>query len=416
MNHPRLLALLLWLGAGVLLLVAATADAQTLDRTLSLRADAWSGSRNLDDRGALARASAWGRATLKFGDAGRLLADGWVAAETRDTGAGHAGRVRELNWRLDTGPVTWTLGRQRVVWGRADGLNPTDQVSPRDFTLPVPEDDEQRRGRDGVQAALDVGAGTLSVLWFPRAASHTVPLNPPRGVDIAVDAPPHRPTTALRLDLAGDGWDGAITLLDGIDPLPDLLLNDRPGGAPLVLRNQGLRMLGADLSLARDGMVLRAEAAWLDSDARGPDDRRRKRPRLWLVAGAEWQLPASTTVGLQATLQHVRHWRSPDDVADPLQREVAWRQAALANQTAANQAGLVWRLARRWHHDTLAAEASGVVTGGPRSSLWRARLSWAIDDHWQLLAGGDLYTGPRHSVWGQFRDNRVAYVQLRRGL
>lgn len=411
MNGRRLATLAFSLLAG-----AANVHAQALDTTLSLRGDAWSGSRQLDDAGAIARSSAWGRAKLSLGDAGRVVADAWVGAQTRDPQAGQRGVVRELYWRIDTGPLSWTLGRQMPVWGRADGLNPTDQLSPRDFTLLVPEDSEQRRGNQAVQAAADLGFGNLSVFWFPRAASHTIPLQAVPGVSVLREEPPRRSMTAVKLDLAGEGIDGSISYFDGSDPLPDLAVAGlSAGGLILSLRNQPLRVLGADLSLTHDGVVWRAEAAWMDTANSGPDDYTRKKPRLWLVAGAEWTLPGSTTLGLQASLQKVMDYRSPDSLADPVQREVAWRQAAIANQTSAHQFGLLWRLASRWRNDTLMAEMSGVIMSSPRSGLWRTRLTWSIDDHWQLLAGTDVYFGPPHSLWGQFRDNRLATVQLRRG-
>ncbi len=38
------------------------------------------------------------------------------------------------------------LGKQIIAWGRADGINPTDNVSPCDFTLLLPFEDDQRFG------------------------------------------------------------------------------------------------------------------------------------------------------------------------------------------------------------------------------------------------------------------------------
>jgi hypothetical protein len=166
-------------------------------------------------------------------------------------------------------------------------------------------------------------------------------------------------------------------------------------------------------------VVWRAEAAWSRSGNRGVLDfehqREYQRERLWIVAGAEWTLPRDTTLGLQLSLQHLRGWTSPDAIDNLLLRQVAWKQAALSNQTAARQAGITARLASRWLNDTLLAETSAVLLDHPRSSLWRTRLSFAIDDHWQALAGTEVFSGPETSLWGQLQRNRVAWVQLRHG-
>jgi hypothetical protein len=38
------------------------------------------------------------------------------------------------------------FGKQIVAWGRADGLNPTDNLTPRNFLVLLPNDEDQRFG------------------------------------------------------------------------------------------------------------------------------------------------------------------------------------------------------------------------------------------------------------------------------
>ena len=47
--------------------------------------------------------------------------------------------------------------------------------------------------------------------------------------------------------------------------------------------------------------------------------------------------------------------------------------------------------------------------------LLRARADIAIDDQWQLQIGGEHYSGPQHSLFGQLKANSLAYLQVRRG-
>lgn len=386
-----------------------------VDATLSLRADAWTGTRRLDDEGAVARLSGWGRAKVDLQGAGTVVGDGWVGAQS---GAEHPrqSRLRELYWRSSHGRVEWKLGRQVIVWGRADALNPTDNLSPRDFTLLVPEDNEQRRGNEAAQVALDLGFGVLTGIWFPHAASHTLPLERLPQVSYDIKRAPRRSQWAAKLDMTGNGIDGSVSYFHGTDPVPDLsVAGVGPEGLQVAVRNNALRVIGADVSLTRGGTVWRAEVARMDTDSAGPNDFARKKPRVWLVAGGERQIAEGTTLGLQASVQHVMHFRSPDTLASPIAREVAWRQAALSNQTAANQLGITFRLATRRLNDRLTAETSGAVMGSPRSGLWRTRVTYALSDQLKLHAGTDWTFGPVHSLWGQFRKNRLAFVQLRYG-
>jgi len=393
--------------------MTSAAQAAEFDHSLSLRSDAWSGSRQLDDDGAIARASAWGRAKLDLGDAGKLVSDGWLARQSRSK-PGDAARLRELLWQGSAGAVDWKLGRQIVAWGRADGLNPTDNLSPRDYTLLVPQDGEQRRGNDGVQLGVDTAAGRFTGLWFARAASHSLPLEALPGVRFDVRPAPRQPQWALKWELTGEGIDGSLSYFHGHDPTPDLLLAGADAaGVTVAVVNQPLRVLGADISATRGSVVWRAEGAWMQTASTGAGDISHKKPRLWLVAGAEWTLGQNTTLGLQATLQQVRDFNSPNTLALPVAREIAWRQAALANQTGARQAGIVWRLASRWLNDSLWAEINGVYLNQPGSTLLRTRLTYAVSDSLQVQAGTDHFSGPQTSLWGQLRRNRLAFAQLR---
>lgn len=404
------------LPALVLAVAAGSVQAQTgLDTSVSLRTDAWSGDRLLNDRGALAAASAWGRAKLDLGTAGQVLGQGWVRDSTRFDGAPH-GRVRELYWRGELGPVGLRVGRQMLVWGKADGLNPTDNLSPRDFTLLVPEDADQRRGADAVSASIRSGHGDVTLVWMPKAASHRVPLRDIPGVRYVVDAPPGKPQWALKWEGQGAGIDWSVSYFNGYDPWPDLNVEAlSSAGVKVALRNQRARILGADLSWAREGVVWRAEAAWMHTDSEGGQDFRHKKPQFWGVGGGEWSLPDDTTLGVQLTAKHVFDFALPDASGIPVEREVARIQAATAGQTARNQAGVVWRLARRWNHDKLRAEASGILLGPGRNGVGRAKVEYSMTDQLTLQAGVVAPFGPAESSFGQLRTNRLAFVQLRYG-
>jgi hypothetical protein len=387
--------------------------AEGLDTTLSLRSEFWSGSRTLDDTGAATQVAAWGRFKYDMGEAGGLVGNGWVRGQSRSDAP--RSRLRELYWRGAFGPVDLKLGRQLVVWGRADGVNPTDNLSPRDFTLVTPDDGDQYHGNEAAQLHWDTDIGGVSALWFPRAASHTVPLPAQPNLRYTVQRP-RAPQWAVKWEGSGAGFDGSVSYFHGADPMPDLALESADaGGISVAVRNHRVRILGADLSVARGAMVWRAEAAATRTAGASAAGFVRKKPQLWLVAGGEYGFDDGTTVGLQAALLHVRDFLSPDTIADPLARTIAWRGAALGNQTSGNQHGLTWRLAHRWWNDTLMAETSGMYVRPSASGVWRTRIAYAIDDRWHLQAGSDRYFGPEHSFFGQLGKNRLLYVQLRYG-
>lgn len=387
-----------------------------LDSNFSVRSDVWSGSRQLDDAGTVGQASFWGRTKIDLEKAGTVVADAWLSNQTRTDPDSPRGRLRELYWRYNQGPAELKLGRQMMTWGRADGLNPTDNLSPRDFTLLTPEDGDQRYGNEAAQLSIDTSIGNFVGVWFPHAASHTIPLLSLQGVSYTVEKPPRNSQWALKWETSKEGVDGSVSYFHGIDPMPDLVFNGAgPSGINIAVRNQSINILGADLSLTRGAFVWRAEMAATQTDSTGSQDFTHKKPQVWLVAGGEYSFDNGTTLGIQGTVLHVKDFFRPDSISDPATRALAWWEAATSNQTSANQYGMTWRLAHRWWNDTLLGETSGVFIWSSHSGIWRTKLDYAIDDHWHVQAGADYYFGRQESFFGQLRQNRLVYAQLRYG-
>jgi hypothetical protein len=43
------------------------------------------------------------------------------------------------------------IGEQIIAWGRADGINPTDNLTPRDFVVLLPPEEDQRFGTTAIK-------------------------------------------------------------------------------------------------------------------------------------------------------------------------------------------------------------------------------------------------------------------------
>lgn len=424
MSNQLVGCLLAVLSAAALAQSEAASDFEFSPRA-SLRTDAWTGSRALDDERGLAAVALWTDGKLRT-SGGTVVWNGWLRDQTKAADEPYAdsrrGRVRELYWRHSFGAVGVRAGRLMPAWGRADGLNPTDNLSARDFTLLAPEDADLRFGHEGAQfdLALPRQMGTLNATWFANASSHRIPLVRSPGVSYAVQPPPHRSQWALQWDISRDGIDGSLSYFNGHDLLPDLeLATITATGVQIALRNARTQVWGADLSVQRGAVVWRAEAAYARPHERNADSFAHKRASLWLVGGPEWN-SGDWTVGTQVVWQWVRDFQKPDIVPNPIVRAVAWRQAATANQIAAQQAGFTLRVARRVWNDTLLLETSLLQQWAVRdgdshqaAGLWRAKLAYAVNDHCNVQLGHELPFGPERSQLGQLKDNRLAYVQVR---
>ena len=75
--------------------------------------------------------------------------------------------LREAYVNTYLGPLDLRIGQQIIVWGRADALNPTNNLTPLDFRIHSPIEDDIRIGNAGVRAFLRFAPFRLEGVWMP---------------------------------------------------------------------------------------------------------------------------------------------------------------------------------------------------------------------------------------------------------
>ncbi len=399
--------------------VAAQTEPAALAVTGSLRGSAWSGSRDLDDRGGLAQASAWLRSDLRLGEGLNLVADARLLARTplgSSQPNAQQARLRELALRWRAGPAELRLGRQIIAWGRADAINPTDSFGKRDYSLLAAADTDQREGADAVSLRWTLDeAFSLQAVWLPHFRSDTIPLADAPMQSVTNVPSRSRRNGGLKLEHQGGDVDWSLSVYDGLDRMPDLgIAGSGPSGLQLALANHPVRVFGADFSTTVGQTVLRGEIGWAKRRQTGTaEDFFRKRSQWLAVLGGDHSFDGGLNLNLQLFAQRVRGWRSAGALADPVAQAVAQVQQAINNQGQRQQLGLSWRLAKSWGNDAWLAELSGVHSLTTHGQVLRGQLRQQIDDHWQWSLGFEHFRGPAHTVFGQLRRNATAHAELR---
>jgi hypothetical protein len=379
----------------------------------SLRSGYWSSSRTLDDRTHLGTAALWLRAAPRLIPDVALFVEGWVRTEDVAGDGDPEGLLREAYAGARYGPVDVRAGKQIIAWGRADRINPTDNLTPRDFTLLVPDDEDQRFGVTAIRATYFLGSVSLTGVWLLDFEPSVVPLRrPPPPLRVRERDPGGGlDRGALRLEQTGAAVDWSLSYFDGLGTIPDLAPS--PLAPELVLRSHRVRVVGADAATALGPYGLRGEAAYTFTEDGDGDDPRIQNPFLFLVVGGDRTFLEHLNVNLQYVLRVVTRYRSPSAIADPLAREVAIQAALLTNQLDRVQHSVAARISHSWLHETLAAELVGIVTVERFGWVLRPRVTYALSDRWRLTAGGDVFGGERRAFFGNLRDNSTAVVELR---
>jgi len=398
---------------GITLLTATNVQASpALDASGTLKTSYWSGDRDLTNESDIGQAGLWGKARLSTETAGQIIGEAWVQSDT-DHHQEDA-LLRELYWRLDGENWQLNTGKQLLAWGRADGINPTDNLSPRDFTQLAPEDNDLREGIAVVKGQYNLESSTVSLMWFPEAASHHIPLEEIPGVYYRIEDAPEKSQYALQWEYLGASADMSLSWFDGYDLMPDLMTGSLGlQGLEIILRNQRLQVLGGDMSFAEGNRVWRAEIAWSQTDSNGTADFVHKKDQVWFVGGPEFNLGNNWVVGLQLSVKQVVDFAAPEDYLPPgIQQEVALRQMATANQTRETQTGITWRIAKSAFNDSLQLETSGVALANNEGGVTRAHVDYMPRDALHIRLGVEDYHGDAQTFFGQLTQNRLGYVEL----
>jgi hypothetical protein len=357
----------------------------------SVRAAYWSSSRELDDREHFVTAALWLGIAPEILDGMRFFANGWLGTEDLLGEHELEGRLREAYVKLTAGALDLRLGKQIIAWGRADGINPTDNLCPRDFTLLVTDDADQVEG--SVAARLTAYWGRVSVtgIWLPLFEPHVVPLGPPPpGVTVRERVPQGAVGGwATKLEQAGGKIDWSLSYYDGFDRFPDLGVDRVTATAvDAVLKYHNVRIVGVDAATTLGSYGLRGEAAYTFTENSSGRRFDIKRPFLFVVVGGDRLVAPELNVNVQYLFRWIFQYRSPRQIDDPVTQAIAFEQA-------------------------LETEISAVVWFTRTNAMIRPKTTYAITDRWRLVIGADIFAGPERSPFGRLARNTTVYSELR---
>jgi hypothetical protein len=411
---PVAIALALWATAQPTLALAQDAATATLSMPFGECAlGQWTSNRNLDDRANITTAGCVVSWKPKLNNDFRLGLN--LRASWQDQGAadGTSGRVREAYVDFDAEPFSVRAGRQIIAWGRADRINPTDSFSPRDFTLLVPDDEQQRNGIDALRLRYAINPALSLTAIVAKSQANVTPQGslPP---NLVLAEPPRETEWALKLDHSGSGVDWSVSYFDGLSRAVRYRVDFTNPRAPLFRGDvERVQKLGADFAVAQGAWTLRGEIAHarLRPDT-GPTctacpSGARRVTSAVLGGDVDFAETMNFNVQVFANLK--------EDFADAsgltgVREALALGLNRLNTDYATREAGVTLRLSDRLLNDKLRWEISAVLDLTGNSYAIRPRLSYAVNDHIRLTAGLDRFEGPTQSYFGALAKNSTVFA------
>ena len=380
------------------------------------RFDYYSASKRLDGNHNLPGLTFQPKFQPKFGSWG----DAKVEARLKDQDIGDRreptqGRLIEAYSNLYLGAIDVRVGKQNIPWGRADALNPTDNLTPKDFTLLSARDEEERRiGTVGVKTNYYRGDYTLSLIWLPIFNPSTIPLSPTPGFQITEDKRSqgkwNDQAFAAKLDHTGGIIDWSISYYYGLNVIP-IGRPLSPVQAQLV--HTRLNVFGADFAKNFGRYGVRGEMAYAQTQDPSGSDPFIINPYFMYVLGVDRDVTEDLNINVQAYQRMIVNFHDPFAIPDPIARNVAVLSDTFNQQLNQYQGGFTSRIKASWLNKTLEGELLGMLNLPRRDFFIRPSLTYAFTDVWRGYIGWDIFNGQQTSFFGRLEPNTAFFMEIR---
>lgn len=311
------------------------------------------------------------------------------------------------------------LGKQQVIWGKAEGVFITDVVSPKDLReFLLPDFDEIRTGITALKISYFKGAHNIEAVWTPVFTPTQMPeqgsiwspeLPFPMQVTWDYSASEIKPSIEnselfLRYSFMGSSLDlefvGAYFFYD--DPSMFVIREmdmqtQQLSGLTVRPEYQRVRMGGGSLSLPLGALVLRAEGAYYtgrhfqttDPMASGS---KVEKDNFHYMAGLDYSIG-----GVRMSAQFIQEY-------------ILNYEDALNNDEFENTMTIMLR--KSFFREKLGLELFSYVGLNKGDALIRPKASYSLADGFELLGGANLFVG-NQGRFGQYNKNDMIYLKLK---
>jgi hypothetical protein len=327
--------------------------------------------------------------------------------------------TNEFYLLIPLGSLDLRVGKQKIVWGRADGFNPTDNLTPFDY-LDLMEN--ERIGVTALRARQYWGSASLDMVWIPTFTPTRLPLlaqrwfplrarDQARGVEVrsSVKYPATTPAhsqVALRWDDSRRGWDYSASYFSGWNDIPDyniqFAVSSRSVQLDLARSFSRLQVIGADFAGVLGGRALRGEFGFFRPERKNNlpliNDRRNY---IQYALGTDWRWGDWYAIA-QWVGDNSLGTRSTFDIpgGPPRFPDRGFGQAVL---------GRVERTLNSWS----SVHVNAVIRFQDADFLLKPEYLYDISQSWKLQAGFLILGGHRSGFLGQYHENSRMYIRLK---
>jgi hypothetical protein len=332
-------------------------------------------------------------------------------------------RLREIYLDLYFNSVDIRIGKQQVVWGKADGVFITDIVSPLNLTeFLLPDFDEIRVGVYAAKVDFYFGNSTIEAIWKPIFAGNELP--PPGSIWYKPPKFPAPPTfdyskekinanlenseiylkyslssSAIDFDLMGAyTWDQTPSMYIEKEFGHDSLGNPILTGLLITPEHHRLYVAGGSFTSTIKSFVLRGEAAYYNGKYFQTADPMAEgalteKNYLHYVVGLDYGV-GNLKLSAQFIQKYIMDY---DDFID--EDEFQNTMTFLAHYDAMRE--------------TLHLELFSYVGLNYGDALIRPKVTYDFSDSFSILLGSNIFVGDERGMFGRYKNNSMIYTKFK---
>ncbi|HTA76808.1 MAG TPA: DUF1302 family protein [bacterium] len=314
------------------------------------------------------------------------------------------------------GNVDLRLGKQIVAWGRTDGINPTDNLTPHDLTVQLPFDDDMRFGTTALKLDYYLDSEMdLTLFTTPFFQPTKFPL-PPTGYTYNQIIPAqtlNNSEVGVRLNKTGGDYDWSVSYFRGYRLLPDVSLEgNNPASSQLNINYSQVDVVGADFAHNIEQYGVRAEVAYVHPTGPDPNDANQINPYLQAVLGVDRTFDQEFNVNVQIIGRFIQNYNAAGP-SDPNLQQVYQLNAILNTQQDPSSYEMSFRVSDKWMNEILGAEVFGVVDLTHSDGYFRPSVNYAINDRLKGYVGWDIYYGASNTPFGLLQPTQGFFAEMR---
>lgn len=308
-----------------------------------------------------------------FNESGKCYSDFLFQLYDQETSI----NIREAWIELYFGNLDLRLGSQIIPWGRADGYNPTDNLTPKDFSSFKVDEDSYRVSNTALRGRYYLSKLILEGVIIPKYKYSTVYMETENQENQGI-------MYALKSTFIYSFIEGSVSWFQG---------RHLEGGlSGLYTRNASLqKVIGTDLTLTVNNFAIRGEAAYsltedYNNSVYTPN------PEIEWNIGIDSEISQEITVGVQYIGKWIEDWSELDQKS--IASQIKYINRIIWNQTdqMLNSINSIIRL--NLFYNTFKLDSLVGFNLTTEELLTRFKVTWNIADSINIYTGINYITGP----------------------